>query len=222
MLFKNLWDLSWARICLIFGSDFPQNVLSCKSWRFFRKTSTQDRMGISVFVDEHYSHHQRACISSNLVPPPRRHESLLPSSPRSVSVSCGSLVFSSRQSCNPLPISDVTILLSLTVFLNTVSESMPATSDAVPLISKEGEEQEINKLRLGWHSARFCKWSFTQAHVNSAWLSQMSNNLRHTHVVSTCLRIKLFDQLRELNPAPGYEVYPDGPFSIWHLHHWVF
>jgi len=30
---------------------------------------------------------------------------------------------------------DVTILLSLTVFLNTVSESMPATSDAVPLIS---------------------------------------------------------------------------------------
>ena len=36
-----------------------------------------------------------------------------------------------------LPISDVTILLSLTVFLNTVSESMPATSDAVPLISKE-------------------------------------------------------------------------------------
>ena len=154
--------------------------------------------------------------------PPRRHESLLPSSPRSVSVSCGSLVFSSRQSCNPLPISDVTILLSLTVFLNTVSESMPATSDAVPLISKEGEEQEINKLRLGWHSARFCKWSFTQAHVNSAWLSQMSNNLRHTHVVSTCLRIKLFDQLRELNPAPGYEVYPDGPFSIWHLHHWVF
>jgi len=30
---------------------------------------------------------------------------------------------------------DVTILLSLTVFLNTVSESMPNTSDAVPLIS---------------------------------------------------------------------------------------
>lgn len=33
---------------------------------------------------------------------------------------------------------DVTILLSLTVFLNTVSESMPATSDAVPLISMSG------------------------------------------------------------------------------------
>ena len=30
---------------------------------------------------------------------------------------------------------DVTILLSLTVFLNRVSETMPATSDAVPLIS---------------------------------------------------------------------------------------
>ena len=33
------------------------------------------------------------------------------------------------------PISDVTVLLSLTVFLNTVSETMPNTSDAVPLIS---------------------------------------------------------------------------------------
>lgn len=37
-------------------------------------------------------------------------------------------------------LSDVTILLSLTVFLNTVSESMPATSDAVPLISKQKTE----------------------------------------------------------------------------------
>ena len=35
---------------------------------------------------------------------------------------------------------DVTILLSLTVFLNTVSESMPATSDAVPLISMQKEQ----------------------------------------------------------------------------------
>ena len=34
-----------------------------------------------------------------------------------------------------LCVSDVTVLLSLTVFLNTVSESMPNTSDAVPLIS---------------------------------------------------------------------------------------
>ena len=32
-------------------------------------------------------------------------------------------------------VSDVTVLLSLTVFLNTVSETMPNTSDAVPLIS---------------------------------------------------------------------------------------
>ena len=30
----------------------------------------------------------------------------------------------------------MTVLLSLTVFLNTVSETMPNTSDAVPLISK--------------------------------------------------------------------------------------
>ena len=34
-------------------------------------------------------------------------------------------------------VSDVTVLLSLTVFLNTVSETMPNTSDAVPLISKK-------------------------------------------------------------------------------------
>ena len=33
-------------------------------------------------------------------------------------------------------ISDVTVLLSLTVFLNQVSDSMPNTSDAVPLISR--------------------------------------------------------------------------------------
>ncbi len=33
-----------------------------------------------------------------------------------------------------LNLSDVTVLLSLTVFLNTVSETMPNTSDAVPLI----------------------------------------------------------------------------------------
>lgn len=32
--------------------------------------------------------------------------------------------------------SGVTILLSLTVFLNLVAESMPTTSDAVPLIGK--------------------------------------------------------------------------------------
>ena len=30
----------------------------------------------------------------------------------------------------------VTILLSLTVFLNMVAETMPATSDAVPLLGK--------------------------------------------------------------------------------------
>ena len=32
-------------------------------------------------------------------------------------------------------VADVTVLLSLTVFLNQVSDSMPNTSDAVPLIS---------------------------------------------------------------------------------------
>ena len=36
----------------------------------------------------------------------------------------------------------VTILLSLTVFLNMVAETMPATSDAVPLLGEEGEEEE--------------------------------------------------------------------------------
>ena len=41
-------------------------------------------------------------------------------------------------------ISDVTVLLSLTVFLNQVSDSMPNTSDAVPLISM----QNISELAL--------------------------------------------------------------------------
>jgi len=39
----------------------------------------------------------------------------------------------------------VTILLSLTVFLNTVSESMPNTSDAVPLISTSKVVENNNK-----------------------------------------------------------------------------
>ena len=41
-------------------------------------------------------------------------------------------------------ISDVTVLLSLTVFLNQVSDSMPNTSDAVPLISMKAEVSLIN------------------------------------------------------------------------------
>ena len=37
-------------------------------------------------------------------------------------------------------ISDVTILLSLTVFLNSVHEKMPTTSEFFPLISKRIKE----------------------------------------------------------------------------------
>jgi hypothetical protein len=47
-------------------------------------------------------------------------------------------------------LSDVTILLSLTVFLNTVSESMPATSDAVPLISKRPKHEALVQLVGCW------------------------------------------------------------------------
>lgn len=36
----------------------------------------------------------------------------------------------------PPPVPGVTILLSLTVFLNMVAETMPATSDAVPLLGE--------------------------------------------------------------------------------------
>ena len=36
---------------------------------------------------------------------------------------------------NPGVFSDVTVLLSLTMFLHQVSDRMPKTSDAVPLIS---------------------------------------------------------------------------------------
>lgn len=39
-------------------------------------------------------------------------------------------------------IAGVTILLSLTVFLNLVAESMPTTSDAVPLIGTKFEKKK--------------------------------------------------------------------------------
>lgn len=38
--------------------------------------------------------------------------------------------------CSSFVFLGVTILLSLTVFLNMVAETMPATSDAVPLLGK--------------------------------------------------------------------------------------
>ena len=40
-----------------------------------------------------------------------------------------------------MPFADVTVLLSLTVFMNLVSAIMPTTSDAVPLIGKESNNQ---------------------------------------------------------------------------------
>lgn len=44
-----------------------------------------------------------------------------------------------------ITIAGVTILLSLTVFLNLVAESMPTTSDAVPLIgTKKQIKSKIN------------------------------------------------------------------------------
>lgn len=41
----------------------------------------------------------------------------------------------------------VTILLSLTVFLNMVAETMPATSDAVPLLGKSKNKWIYNNKR---------------------------------------------------------------------------
>lgn len=43
--------------------------------------------------------------------------------------------------CILTPYTGVTILLSLTVFLNMVAETMPATSDAVPLLGKTLQKQ---------------------------------------------------------------------------------
>lgn len=49
------------------------------------------------------------------------------------SISCSKVL----TACNYFPAQPgVTILLSLTVFLNMVAETMPATSDAVPLLGK--------------------------------------------------------------------------------------
>lgn len=47
--------------------------------------------------------------------------------------------------CNIITITGVTILLSLTVFLNLVAESMPTTSDAVPLIGTRDKEAYIKQ-----------------------------------------------------------------------------
>jgi len=40
-------------------------------------------------------------------------------------------------------ISEITILLSLTVFLNLVAESMPTTSEAVPLIGRTEQKYQL-------------------------------------------------------------------------------
>jgi len=40
-------------------------------------------------------------------------------------------------------ISEITILLSLTVFLNLVAESMPTTSEAVPLIGRTKKKYQF-------------------------------------------------------------------------------
>lgn len=40
-------------------------------------------------------------------------------------------------------VSEITILLSLTVFLNLVAESMPTTSEAVPLIGRTMKKYQL-------------------------------------------------------------------------------
>ena len=49
-----------------------------------------------------------------------------------------------------LPLADVTVLLSLTVFMNRVSAVMPTTSDAIPLIGKESNNQTDRKSYLSF------------------------------------------------------------------------
>lgn len=51
-------------------------------------------------------------------------------------VTSNKFAFSFSFSLVPFSSTGVTILLSLTVFLNMVAETMPATSDAVPLLGK--------------------------------------------------------------------------------------
>lgn len=49
----------------------------------------------------------------------------------------------------------VTILLSLTVFLNLVAESMPTTSDAVPLIGILNRFEDVEKRYFYYHFLYF-------------------------------------------------------------------
>ena len=56
-----------------------------------------------------------------------------------------------------VPFAGVTILLSLTVFLLLVAETMPPTSDAVPLIGERGCPSECHKRAHGDVSIYHCK-----------------------------------------------------------------
>ena len=68
---------------------------------------------------------------------------------------CSQKVFTLTK--RPINVAGVTVLLSLTVFMNIVSELMPITSDAVPLIG--------NTTPLSKHNANVCV--YWQEHIST-------------------------------------------------------
>lgn len=64
----------------------------------------------------------------------------------------------------------VTILLSLTVFLNMVAETMPATSDAVPLLGMAVHNRLLeSEVSWAWVNRRQTKFIFTIYLFESWW-----------------------------------------------------
>ena len=67
-----------------------------------------------------------------------------------------------------MPLADVTVLLSLTVFMNLVSAIMPTTSDAVPLIGKQKSTIQTNSTKSTILSEQFF-WSLSFNYYKIQW-----------------------------------------------------
>ena len=120
-----------------------------------------------------------------------------------VLTSSGKIILLLLYKCNITKLSiipDVTVLLSLTVFLNQVSDSMPNTSDAVPLISKKTKNKYSWFLTLPRYSRHILQLHHDDggqqrgAHRGGAQLPpQDGGDPRHANLGK--IKIKLFPLL---------------------------
>ena len=71
-----------------------------------------------------------------------------------------------------LPFTDVTVLLSLTVFMNLVSAIMPTTSDAVPLIGNQKHYTSVTYVTLYYVTLQ------KNAHYTNTYYQSRCNNAK--------------------------------------------